>query len=404
MNTCHLLKACTKGRVILWLLVLMSVVAISCKKDQDDPQPNTPSQDEVLRMNEIQVIASHNSYRQMTTDTVYGFLLSVAALIPPEYDPLTLDYNHVHPDEQMNDYGIRGLEIDVYNDPVGGAFANRFVNSFVGLDTATNIPELNQPGFKVLHIKDVDYNTHFNTFRQTLIAIRNWSLSHPLHIPLFINVETKIDSPADDPLLLSLGFTPPPAYDLASADAIDAEIREIFGQNLPGVFTPDKLRGALPTLNEAALQKKWPLLKDCRGKVVFIMEGSCVPFYKQGKPNLEGRAMFVYSTPGSTDAAFVKLNDSRADSSQIRQLALQGYIIRTRCDSGTQEARNGDYSGMNAAFESGAHICSTDYYRADSRAGQSGWSSYKVQFPGGMTARKNPVTAANIDTEEAIED
>jgi len=392
-----------KIRLLLPALVFI-LLSVSCKKEEDTAQPVIPGQDEKLRMNEIQVIASHNSYRQMTTDTVFGFLLSVAALIPPEYDPLTLDYSHIHPNEQMNDYGVRGLEIDVYNDPNGGAFANRFVHSFVGLDTASNIPELSQPGFKVLHIKDVDYNTHFYTFKQTLTAIRNWSLSHPGHIPLFINVETKIDSPADDPLLLSLGFTPPPAYDLASADAIDAEIREVFGQNLPGVFTPDKLRGALPTLNEAALQKKWPLLKDCRGKVVFIMEGNCVPFYKQGKPNLEGRAMFVYSNPGNTDAAFVILNDARADSSQIRQLAQQGYMIRTRCDSGTQEARNGDYSGMNAAFESGAHICSTDYYKADSRAGQAGWSGYQVRFPGNMTARKNPVTAANIDTEEAIED
>ena len=385
-------------------LFIVAIFVASCKDDKDDPQPNAPSQDEMLRMNEIQVVASHNSYRQMTTDTVYGFLLSVAALIPPEYDPLTLDYNHIHPDEQMNDYGVRGLEIDVYNDPAGGAFANRFVNSFVGLDTASNIPELSQPGFKVLHIKDVDYNSHFYTFRQSLMAIRNWSLSHPGHIPLFINVETKIDSPADDPLLLSLGFTPPPVYDLAAADAIDAEIRDVFGQQLPGVFTPDKLRGAMPTLNAAALQKKWPLLKDCRGTVVFIMEGNCVPYYKQGKPNLEGHAMFVYSSPGSTDAAFVIRNDARADSAEIRQLALQGYMIRTRCDSGTQEARNGDYSGMNAAFESGAHICSTDYYKADSRAGQAGWSSYRVQFPGGMTARKNPVTAANIDVEEALED
>lgn len=390
---------------ILLLAVAVMLLA-SCSKDKDDntPAPVVPGQDDKLRMNEIQVIASHNSYRQMTTDTVFNFLLSVGALIPPEYDPMTLDYDHLPITNQLDDYPIRGLEIDVYNDPVGGAFANRFINSFVGLDTASNIPELSQPGFKVLHIKDVDYNTHHYTFRQALTAIRNWSQSNPGHIPLFVNVETKIDSPADDPFLYDLGFRPPPPYDIAAADAIDAEVRDVFGQNLDGVFTPDDLRGSLATLNEAALQKKWPLLKDCRGQVVFIMEGSCVPFYKQNHPSLQGRAMFVYAQPGSPEAAFVVKNDARADSSEIRQLVQQGYMVRTRCDAGTMEARNGDYSGMNAAFGSGAHICSTDYYRPDSRAGQTGWTNYKVSFPGGMKARKNPVTADGIDTPEEVTD
>ena len=392
-----------KKALLLFSAILFCLgIVTSCKDDKDDTP--APTQDELLRMNEIQVIASHNSYRQMTTDTVYLFLLSVAALIPPEYDPVTLDYNHVSIPEQFNNYPVRGLEIDVYNDPVGGAFSTRHINSYVGLDTNSNIPELDPPGFKVLHIKDVDYNTHYYTFKQALIAIRNWSLTHPNHIPLFVNVESKIDSPADDATLASLGFLPPPPYDANAADALDVEIRDIFGQDLPGVFKPDDLRGSFTTLNAAALGKNWPLLKDCRGKVVFIMEGNCVPFYVQNHPSLIGRAMFVYANPGTPEAAFVKFNDARADSAQIRQHAAMGYIIRSRCDEGTMEARNGDYSAMNAAFSSGAHICSTDYYRADSRAGQPGWSSYKVAFPGGMTARKNPVTAAAIVVENAIED
>jgi len=214
---------------ILFCFVFIS----SCKKDKDDPDPIVISQDDVLRMNEIQVIASHNSYRQMTTDTVYSFLLSVAALIPPEYDPVGLDYHHLTFNQQMNNYNVRGLEIDIYNDPVGGVFRTRLINSYVGLDTLSNIPELDEPGFKVLHIKDVDYNSHYNTFRQALVAVRNWSLTHPGHIPLFINVESKMDSPADDPTLSSLGFLPPPPYDPSAADAIDEEIKAVFGQELP---------------------------------------------------------------------------------------------------------------------------------------------------------------------------
>ena len=145
------------------LLFLFAATFMSCQKESDD-SADTGSpvqlQDELLRVNQIQLIASHNSYRQMTTDTVFSFLLSVAqqVALPPEYDSTALDYDHAHPQIQMDDYGVRGLELDVYYDPTGGTFADRHVLSLLGLPTASGIPALNQPGLKILHIKDVDYN------------------------------------------------------------------------------------------------------------------------------------------------------------------------------------------------------------------------------------------------------
>ena len=50
---------------------------------------------------------------------------------------------------------------------------------------------------------------------------------------------------------------------------------------------------------------------------------------------------------------------------------------------------------MNNAFESGAQIISTDYYKADSRAGTTGWTDYHVQFPNGELARINAFSAAD---------
>lgn len=340
----------------------------------------------------------------MTTDTVFAFLLTVQALLPPQYDPTTLDYDHLSIESQMNQYGVRGLELDIYNDPNGIAFADRFVNSYVGLPLASGIPELSQPGMKLLHIKDVDYNSHFPTFKLALQAIKNWSQSNPNHLPLFVNVEAKSDSPGDDPFLVTQGFTPAPIWDAAAAEALEQEVRDVFGTNLNGLFTPDMLRGTFASLEAAALQGNWPLLGASRGKVIFIMEGDAVPYYKQGHPSLSGRAMFVYDSPGQPEAAFVILNDARADSAQIRTLVEQGYIVRTRCDAGTLEARNGDYSGMYAAFASGAQILSTDYYRPDPRAGQTGWTDYQVKFPGGFIGRKNPVNAGAIDVAEGLTD
>lgn len=340
----------------------------------------------------------------MTTDTVFAFLVSVQALIPPQYDPTTLDYDHLPMETQMNQFGVRGLELDIYNDPSGNAFSDRFVNSYVGLPLASGIPELSQPGMKLLHIKDVDYNSHYPTFKRALQAIKDWSESNPNHLPLFVNVETKSDSPGDDPFLATQGFSPAPVWDAASADALEQEVRDVFGTSLDGLFTPDMLKGTFGSLEVAALQGNWPLLGESRGKVILIMEGNAVPFYKQGHPSLIGRSMFVYDSPGQPEAAFVIRNDARADSAQIRNLVQQGYIVRTRCDAGTLEARTGDYSGMNAAFESGAQILSTDYYRPDPRAGQPGWSDYQVKFPGGFIGRKNPVNAGNINVSDKLTD
>lgn len=87
------------------MLVLFFLVK---KEDASVIATNGNEQDLKLRLNQIQVIASHNSYRQMTTDTVFSFLMSIQPLIPPQYNPVGLDYNHLPIEDQMNAYGVRG--------------------------------------------------------------------------------------------------------------------------------------------------------------------------------------------------------------------------------------------------------------------------------------------------------
>ena len=384
-------------RFIVCSLFFVFFLSACTRKENDS---NLPDPDEVLQVNQIQILASHNSYRTRTTDTILDFLQNLSSVLPASLDPSDLDYTHLPIEDQMTSYGIRGLEIDIYNDPNGGAFYKRKVNGFVGLDTFSNIPELLQPGCKVLHIKDVDYNTHFYTFNQFLVALKSWSDQHPGHLPLFINIETKSDAPGDEPLLAQLGFQPAPLWDAASADALDAEVQSVFGDQLDKIITPDKLRADLPRLEDVVLQNKWPKLGACRDKIFFIMQGDLVTYYVQNHPSLTGRAMFVYADPGEDEAAFVIRNSPKNDEAEIQYLVSQGYIVRTRTDDGTDEARNGDYSKRDAAFRSGAQINSTDYYKADSRAGQPGWTDFTVRFPNGVIARKNPVNAASIECRE----
>jgi hypothetical protein len=343
-----------------------------------------------LRLNQIQIIASHNSYKKRPNARVMKFLEGKAKLLGKENNPIALDYGHLPFDSQFTDYKVRGLEIDINNDPKGGLFYRRRLNAFVHkMKQNSGIAELKKPGFKVLHIKDVDFETNYYTFKESLVALKKWSDEHPNHLPMFINIESKDDAPADiSGWLRFFGFKRAAHFDSAAADSIDAEIKSVFGNDLKGVLTPDNVRGSYPTLDAMATSNGWPSLADSRGKIMFIMEGAAVDFYLINHTALKDRAMFVYSEPGRPECAFVKQNSSTRDKEKIKGLVKRGYIIRTRSDEETWQARKNDYTDLNSALESGAQIISTDYYKADTRL-----STYHVQWPNGEPGRANPINS-----------
>ena len=57
----------------------------------------------------------------------------------------------------------------------------------------------------------------------------------------------------------------------------------------------------------------------------------------------------------------VSLIDPVNSHSDIEDLVSSGYIVRTRADSGGEEADNNDTTRLIAALTSGAHSISTDY-------------------------------------------
>ena len=82
----------------------------------------------------------------------------------------------------------------------------------------------------------------------------------------------------------------------------------------------------------------------------------------------------------------------------------QGYIVRTRADADTEEARSGDTGPRDLAISSGAQFVSTDYYVADARADTSeGWTDYSVSLPGNFIARENPVSGSGSFFDMEIE-
>ena len=51
--------------------------------------------------------------------------------------------------------------------------------------------EMDKPGFKVMHMQDVDERSTCHTFVKCLTIVKAWSKQHPNHLPIFILVETK---------------------------------------------------------------------------------------------------------------------------------------------------------------------------------------------------------------------
>jgi hypothetical protein len=381
------------NRFLVAIVAIMTLMgSVSCRKEAAIPALRTNSEIESLKINQLQVIGSHNSYRKKTFLPLFNFVNSISGFLPPQYDPASWDYDHLPLPEQLGTYGMRSFEIDIYNDPRGGRFYNRAGNFFVNAPVASGVPDLRQPGFKVLHLPDFDYMTHYFTFKQSLQAIKTWSDRNPRHVPIFIMIEAKSSTFGDVAPLP--GFAKSVPYDAQAADAIDAEIRSIFGNSLAKVITPDMVRGSYNTLNEAVLAGNWPSLGEARGRVIFILDGALKTPYLEGHPSLRDRAMFVYAEPGSDEAAFLILNNPVSNNSSILNAVNAGYIVRTMA-GGPSEARSGDYTKANAAFQNGAHIIHTDYYRPDSRhTTSSEWTDFKVIFPDNSSFRINPVSAA----------
>lgn len=380
-----------------WLTCLALLFSLaSCKvssdlnKQQKQESPNKSTEPQVsqadsLHLNQIQVIGSHNSYK---SGIEAGVLALIAQVIPAQAK--ALDYRHISLTEQL-DLGLRNLEFDVFHDPAGGRYAKPFglqALQLQGVKPGAFDPKgvLAQPGMKMFHIQDIDFRSHHLLLKNALFALKKWSNAHPRHLPVFVTVNTK-DDVLDRP-----GFTRPLPFTKAALDSLDRELFDYFGEKL---LTPDFVRGRHGSLREAILTEGWPLLDDVRGKFMFVLDqwGEKIKRYVEGHPSLKGRAMFVNSQKEAPEAAVMIMNDPKDQEAQIKSLVQAGFLVRTRADADTREARTGDYTRFEAAKRSGAQIITTDYYQADERLK----TGYKVQFDDGVFYRTHPFLKAKAE-------
>lgn len=354
------------------------------------PRAETATEDEDdLPINRIQVVGTHNSYALPADSRAMAVMAPRLTALgkamregmspqqraamedehPSGLDDIaqTLDYVQMPLQAQLRS-GVRSVEIDLQPDPQGGAYADPLPYRELRAKGETDLApiyreELLKPGLKVLHVADLDFRSQCPTFRSCLKLLKQWSDAEPNHSPVFVLLEPKL-SGLDRVIP---GATKVAPFDKAQFEEVDAAIRDVLGRDK--VIAPDDIRGSMSRLEDAVLARRWPTLGQARGKFLFLFLVPAMNFaafapYLDGRPSLEGRMAFVQGRPGMAHTAFMLFDNALTHGTEIRDAVGKGYLVRTRADIDTGEARRDDGRRRDAALASGAQVVSTDYLTA----------------------------------------
>ena len=369
-------------------LAFLLAAGAACSGDDRgaDAGPTTTAAAPAPGFDEIQILASHNSYHVQGPQPLLDAITDALPALTP-----TIEYTHAPLTEQL-DRGVRSFELDVFEDPDGGRYAAPKAIELLGLDPID--PAMTEPGFKVFHIQEVDFRSTCPTLVRCLTELGTWSDAHPRHLPIVIHLEAK-DGVIPDPL--NLDFVQPLPATQGTFTALEAEIRSVLEDDQ--LVVPGDVQGGHDTLRAAIEDSGWPSVDDLRGRFLFVLDDHDAKraLYRALHPDTRDRLIFVDARPPEDDAAFTVLNDPVANQTTIEQLVAQGYLVRTRTDADTVEARAGDTTRRDAAFASGAQIVSTDFEAEDTR-----FPGFVVVLPGGGPARCNPVSAPPDCRDEAL--
>ncbi|MBU0474623.1 MAG: phosphatidylinositol-specific phospholipase C1-like protein [Bacteroidetes bacterium] len=331
-----------------------------------------------LRLNEIQIIGSHNSYKIAIEKELWNIIFQKDSSLA-----YSLQYEHPSISEQLN-LGLRNLEIDLFYDPKGGKYSHphglellkSLNNEVISFDESG---ELKTPGLKIFHIQDIDFRSHNLLFKNCLEELKKWSEHNSGHLPVIITVNAKDHIINEPNIRVSLPFTK------NALDSIDIEIKSVFAESK--LITPKLIQGKFSTLEEAVLKNGWPIIDTIRGRFLFVLDetGAKLKNYLNPDSNLIDKVMFINSEEGNPTAAFRIINDPEKNEDYIKSLVKKGYMVRTRADADTREAREDNYSRFEKAISSGAQVITTDYYLPSKLFK----SNYKIIFGNGKYVKIN---------------
>ncbi len=301
-------------RLAILLVSLFLIPAFTGCFGKDDVKEDEP---EELRINHLRMKGTHNSYHVKTP----GVSL---------YEPI--NYTHTDLDVQADRLGVRQFELDVWYVP--------------GM------------GLRVYHYVG-DSNTNCEGFSGCLQVLLNWSNDNPNHAPLWIFIE-----PKDLPEIVD---------QLDIIEMIQTELEATWPRNQ--TITPSDVQGDADSLREAIVENGWPTLESSRGKVLFVMldKTEIRDLYVSRYPTLEGQWMFAIVDEAESLASVISFINPETQQERLQSAAETGFMVRTRPDSDTAEAREKNYTRFQLALSSGAHFITTDFPGNDREIGYSIW-------------------------------
>lgn len=278
-----------------------------------------------VRINEIAVIGTHNSYQLLATsqkralEGVRSFLSSGEKGGNRNFEMDTYT--------QQLEQGVRNLEIDIET-----------------VDDGENV------SFIVTHSPITDNVSSAYDFAKGLEEIALWSDNNPNHLPVYLLIEPKGNV---DSINNMKNFNVDYAFEL------DKVIRDVLGERL---LTPSLIRGSYETLEDMRMADAWPTLEEAAGKIIVLLHPCDVTAeYIQADTAVSTQAMFPmlrFEDIGKPYASFILDNEpENAIENNKQTIGEKNLMVRSRADNYPDSSEE-KYS---CADKCGSHIITTDY-------------------------------------------
>lgn len=269
-----------------------------------------------LNLNEIQYLASHNSYKKKGP-AIGKFFVGLG----DSFDEANaLKYGYKNFTDQLES-GIRSFEIDI---------------------------RYRKDTFELTHVPLVDPSSQAVNFELLLDELMLFSTNQEHHIPIIILVEIKTDWMMLDPSLQDIKTD--------ELKLLDEILKDKLKDRL---FSPSDMVSDQEILRDKIMNEGWPSVSELLNKFIFILHpGTFEQIYYEIDENLQSQSMFIgssYQEEYPSYASFFVHND--VDINVIKSLVDDQFMVRTRIDSNLVFS----IDRYQDAMSSGAQILTTDF-------------------------------------------
>ena len=270
-----------------------------------------------LKLNEIQVLATHNSFKAMPNMYISKFL----ELFWGQKTRNT-QYGMPYLTDQL-DSGIRGLELDI----------TMYGNDII-----------------LMHDPLTDWRTNGPDFAMTLEEINIWSDQNSGHVPVHIMIQIRST--------WSVFTHKFGSFERENLIQMEELLDEILGEK---IIRPGEIIGNNNTLTDAIMNDGWPMLNDSLGRFYFTIlfdDKHTKKEYIDIDPDFKTQNCFVFTRldDGIKDYSAFILADCPFQEG-LKEYVDANHILRTRVDVQFSHPPE----RLKAAIELGSVILATDY-------------------------------------------